>query len=49
LHLRRVERARAMLDQGQLIITKSNPEALWISDYEDRIIYDGRRIPGGTF
>jgi lysine 2,3-aminomutase len=29
--------------QGELIIAKSNPEALWISDYEDRILYDGRR------
>lgn len=28
--------------QGQLIIAKRNPEALWISGYEDRIIYDGR-------
>lgn len=29
--------------QGDLIIAKSNPEALWISGYEDRIIYDARR------
>ena len=28
--------------QGELIIAKSNPGALWISDYEDRIVYDGR-------
>jgi lysine 2,3-aminomutase len=27
---------------GQLVIAKSNPDALWISDYEDRIIFDGR-------
>jgi lysine 2,3-aminomutase len=32
--------------QGELIIAKSNPEALWISDYEDRILYDGRRLGG---
>ena len=29
--------------QGDLIIAKSNPEALWISGYEDRILYDTRR------
>lgn len=29
--------------QGDLIIAKRNPEALWISGYEDRIIYDGRK------
>jgi hypothetical protein len=29
--------------QGQLVIAKRNPEALWISGYEDRIIYDSRR------
>ena len=28
---------------GDLVIAKRNPEALWISGYEDRIIYDGRR------
>ncbi len=29
--------------QGDLIIAKGNPEALWFSGYEDRIIYDSRR------
>ncbi len=29
--------------QGDLIIAKRNAEALWISGYEDRIIYDSRR------
>ena len=29
--------------QGDLVIAKRNPEALWISGYEDRIIYDGRK------
>ena len=28
--------------QGDLIIARRNPDALWLSDYEDRIIYDGR-------
>ncbi len=28
--------------QGDLIIARRNPQALWLSDYEDRIIYDGR-------
>jgi lysine 2,3-aminomutase len=35
------------LTQGELIVAKNNPEALWISDYEDRIIYDGRNRNGG--
>jgi hypothetical protein len=29
--------------QGDLIIARRNPSALWLSDYEDRIIYDGRK------
>jgi lysine 2,3-aminomutase len=29
--------------QGNLIVARSNPAALWISDYEDRILLDGRR------
>jgi L-lysine 2,3-aminomutase len=29
--------------QGELIVARRNPNALWLSDYEDRIIYDGRR------
>jgi lysine 2,3-aminomutase len=28
--------------QGDLIIARRNPNALWLSDYEDRVIYDGR-------
>ncbi len=28
--------------QGDIIIARRNPKALWISDYEDRILYDGR-------
>ncbi len=41
--------------QGQIVIAKRNPEALWISGYEDRILYDGRKdgdarfSPMGTF
>lgn len=31
--------------QGDLLIAHRNPEAVWISDYEDRIIYDGRLAP----
>lgn len=31
-------------NQGDLIIARRNPEALWITGYEDRIIYDGRKI-----
>lgn len=29
--------------QGDIIIARRNPNALWLSDYEDRIIYDGRK------
>jgi L-lysine 2,3-aminomutase len=29
--------------QGDIVIARRNPNALWISDYEDRIIYDGRK------
>ncbi len=29
--------------QGDLIVARRNPEALWISGYEDRIIFDGRK------
>ncbi|MCP5361400.1 MAG: hypothetical protein H6908_01970 [Hyphomicrobiales bacterium] len=29
--------------QGGLIIARRNPKALWITGYEDRIIYDGRK------
>lgn len=29
--------------QGELIIARRNPDALWLSDYEDRLVYDGRR------
>ena len=29
--------------QGDIVIARRNPEALWISGYEDRILYDGRK------
>ena len=29
--------------QGDLIIARRNPQALWLSDYEDRIVFDGRK------
>ncbi len=35
--------------QGDLIIAKRNPEALWISGYEDRIIYDTRQGKGHKY
>jgi len=28
---------------GDMIIARRNPDALWLSGYEDRIIYDGRK------
>jgi len=28
--------------QSDLVIARRNPKALWMSDYEDRILYDGR-------
>lgn len=30
--------------QSDLVIARRNPEALWITGYEDRIIYDGRKL-----
>jgi L-lysine 2,3-aminomutase len=35
--------------QGDLIIARRNPQALWLSDYEDRILYDGRRGAGDKY
>ena len=35
------------LSQGDVVIARSNPQALWLSDYEDRLIYDGRQ-PGAA-
>ncbi|MBW8831779.1 MAG: hypothetical protein JF606_20635 [Burkholderiales bacterium] len=35
--------------QGDLIIARRNPNALWLSDYEDRIVYDGRREEGEKY
>lgn len=29
--------------QGDLVIARRNPEALWITGYEDRILFDGRK------
>lgn len=29
--------------QGDLVIARRNPDALWITGYEDRLIYDGRK------
>ncbi|HEY7415567.1 MAG TPA: hypothetical protein VH593_10270 [Ktedonobacteraceae bacterium] len=29
--------------QSDIVIARRNPEALWISGYEDRLIYDGRK------
>lgn len=34
--------------QGELVIARRNPQALWLSDYEDRIVYDGR-IAGARY
>ncbi|MEO1040526.1 MAG: hypothetical protein AAFX09_13385 [Pseudomonadota bacterium] len=32
--------------QGALVIARRNPDALWITGYEDRLIYDGRTGEG---
>lgn len=34
---------------GDLVIAKRNPEALWISGYEDRILYDARKGESNQF
>jgi len=33
--------------QGDLVIARRNPDALWITGYEDRILYDGRKHESG--
>lgn len=35
--------------QGDIVIAKRNPEALWITGYEDRILYDGRKPAGEKY
>jgi len=36
--------------QSDLVVARRNPQALWISGYEDRILYDGRvRQSGGKW
>jgi len=35
--------------QGDLIIARRNPDALWITGYEDRIIYDARKGGGNQY
>ncbi|NRF65394.1 hypothetical protein HLB44_00205 [Aquincola sp. S2] len=35
--------------QGDLIIARRNPQALWLSGYEDRIVYDGRKDVADKF
>jgi lysine 2,3-aminomutase len=32
--------------QGDLIVARRNPDALWLSYYEDSLVYDGRRDNG---
>ncbi len=39
----KAHRAPVTRMQGDLVIARRNPDALWISGYEDRIIYDGRK------
>lgn len=35
--------------QGDLIIARRNPAALWLTGYEDRLLYDGRKPRGEQF
>ncbi len=35
--------------QGGIVVARRNPKALWITDYEDRIIYDGRKSDDARF
>jgi lysine 2,3-aminomutase len=37
------------IQQGDLVIARRNPDALWLSDYEDRIVYDGRKAPDDKY
>ncbi len=46
----KVHRSPSSADsQGDLLIARRNPEALWLSDYEDRLIYDGRQSGDAKF
>lgn len=46
----RVHRApHEAASQGDLIIARRNPEALWLSGYEDRILYDARAEAAGRY
>ena len=29
--------------QGDIVIARRNPDALWLTGYEDRILFDGRK------
>ncbi len=35
--------------QNSLVVARRNPKALWITGYEDRIIYDGRKEQGQRY
>lgn len=39
----KLHRTPSLSKQSDLIVARRNPEALWISGYEDRLLYDGRR------
>ncbi|MCW5723336.1 MAG: hypothetical protein KIS81_00090 [Maricaulaceae bacterium] len=41
----RLHRSPEAKGQGAIVIARRNPEAVWITGYEDRILYDGRK-PG---
>lgn len=43
LVIMKAHRAADTAYQGDLVIARRNPKALWITGYEDRIIYDGRK------
>lgn len=49
LVIMKIHRTPAKASHGDLVIAKRNPEALWITGYEDRILYDARKGEGEQF
>lgn len=49
LIIMKLHRTPDITKQGDIVVARRNPEALWITGYEDRIIYDGRNNRGEQF
>lgn len=45
----KIHRTPHSKSQGEIVVARRNPEALWITGYEDRIIFDGRKEGDARF